>query len=120
MTIGFFMTTTSMFRLGLLGLRRRTGDYDLTLGFEPLQVVATIGGFLVGTAMLIFLVNVVRSAWAGAKAPANPWRSRSLEWQLPSPPPEESYPVPPVVVGGPYDYGVPGSVYVRVAPAEGS
>ncbi len=120
MTIGFFVITASMFRLGLLGLRRRTGDYDPTLGFEPLQVVATIGGFLVGIAMLIFLVNIVRSAWAGAKAPANPWCSRSPEWQLPSPPPEESYPVSPVVVGSPYDYGVPGSVYVRVAPAEGS
>ena len=120
MTIGFFMVTTSMFRIGLLGMRRRIGDYDPALGFDNWQTLATVGGFLVGISMLIFLVNIVQSVRAGAPAPANPWRSRSLEWQIPSPPPEVNYPVPPVVVGGPYEYGIPGSVYVRLGMAGAS
>ncbi len=114
MTVGFFVVTTTMFRLGILGMRRRIADYDPALGFDRWQMVTTIGGYLVGLGMLIFVVNIVRGAVAGRRAPANPWRSRSLEWQVSSPPPEENFPVPPVVVGGPYEYGVPGSVYVQV------
>lgn len=117
MTAGFFVTTFPMFRIGLLGMRRRVADYDAALGFAPWQIVTTVGGFLVGLAMLVFVVNVVKSVRAGVPAPANLGRSRSLEWQLSSPPREENYEVPPVVVGHPYDYGVPGSAYVRLAGA---
>ena len=120
MTIGFFMITTSMFRLGFQGMRRRIADYDPSLGFDTWQMVTTMGGYLVGLAVLIFVFNLVRSVRAGAPAPANPWRSRSMEWQIPSPPPEENYPAPPVVVGNPYHYGVPGSRYVMISPAGGS
>jgi len=120
MTIGFFIVTTSMFRIGLLGMRRRIADYDPALGFDGWQTLATVGGFLVALSMLVFVVNLVQSVRAGEPAPVNPWRSRSLEWQVPSPPPEANFPVPPVVVGGPYDYGVPGSVYVRLGVAGAS
>ncbi|GAB4513148.1 MAG: hypothetical protein Kow0047_24660 [Anaerolineae bacterium] len=119
MTVGFFTITLSMFRLGLLGMRRRIGDYDPTLGFDNWQLVTSIGGFLVGISMLIFVVNLIRSARHGVVAPANPWRSRSPEWQIPSPPPEVNFPEPPVVVGGPYDYGVRGSVYVTLPATSG-
>ena len=45
---------------------------------------------------------------------ANPWRSRAPEWQLVgSPVPEISYDRPIEVIGDPYDYGLPGSVYVK-------
>ncbi len=120
MTIGFFMVTTSMFRIGLLGMRRRIADYDPALGFGSWQSIATIGGFLVGLSMLIFAYNLVQSVRAGELAPVNPWRSRGLEWQIPSPPPEHNYLQPPIVVGHPYDYGVPGSVYVQFGIAGAS
>ncbi len=120
MIIGFFIVTTSMFRLGFLGMRRRIADYDPSMGLDQWQMMATMGGFLVGLGMLVFVFNLIRSARVGAPAPANPWRSRSLEWQIPSPPPEENYPAPPVVVGNPYDYGVPGSTYVMMSPVGGS
>jgi cytochrome c oxidase subunit I len=42
----------------------------------------------------------------------NPWRSRSLEWQLSSPPPPENFKRVPVILSGPYDYGVPGALPV--------
>ena len=103
--------------LGLLGMLRRIADYEPLPGFEDSNLMVTIGGFMVGVAMLIFVVNLVSSFRARVPAPANPWRSRSPEWQIPSPPPEENFPSPPVVVGSPYDYGVPGSVYVRIESA---
>jgi cytochrome c oxidase subunit 1 len=36
----------------------------------------------------------------------NPWRSRGLEWQVPSPPPPGNFARVPVVISGPYEYGV--------------
>jgi cytochrome c oxidase subunit 1 len=111
MTIGFFLTTLAMLRIGLLGMRRRVADYDPSLGFTPLQLLATLGGMLVGIAFVLFLANIVLSALVGIKAASNPWRSRSLEWQAPSPPPAGNFPHPPIVIGHPYDYGVPGAVF---------
>jgi cytochrome c oxidase subunit 1 len=72
---------------------------------------------MVAVSMIVFGINLLVSLRAKEPAPANPWRSRSLEWQVSSPPPEENFPAPPVVVGGPYDYGVPESTYVQFGPA---
>jgi cytochrome c oxidase subunit 1 len=48
------------------------------------------------------------SSWArGARAPANPWQAIGLEWLLPSPPPAENFGEHvPVVISGPYGYGL--------------
>jgi cytochrome c oxidase subunit 1 len=42
---------------------------------------------------------------------ANPWRALTLEWQVSSPPPIFNFDSVPTVVGGPYEYGVPGAVH---------
>ncbi len=44
-------------------------------------------------------------------AAANPWRAHTLEWQVSSPPPIFNFDEVPTVVGGPYEYGVPGAVH---------
>jgi cytochrome c oxidase subunit 1 len=113
MLVGLTIMNVAMYRLGLAGMLRRVADYDPQPGFAAWNTVATVGGFIIGLSFLVFVINMVVSLAARQPAPANPWRSRSPEWQIPSPPPEESYPTPPVVVGEPYDYGVPGSEYVR-------
>ena len=41
----------------------------------------------------------------------NPWRAHSIEWQVSSPPPIFNFDEVPTVVGGPYEYGVPGAVH---------
>jgi cytochrome c oxidase subunit I len=41
----------------------------------------------------------------------NPWRANSIEWQVSSPPPVFNFDEIPTVVGGPYEYGVPGAVH---------
>ena len=66
--------------------------------------------------MLIMKISMVVSARRGEVADANPWRSRSPEFQIPSPIPERSYPAPFVVVGEPYDYGKAGA-YVEFLPS---
>ena len=49
---------------------------------------------------------------------ANPWRALTLEWQVSSPPPIFNFDRVPTVVGGPYEYGVPGAVHGIFKPAE--
>jgi cytochrome c oxidase subunit 1 len=59
------------------------------------------------------------SSWkGGARAESNPWRSLTLEWQVSSPPPIFNFDNVPTVVGGPYEYGVPGAVHGIFRPAE--
>ena len=53
---------------------------------------------------------IVSWKW-GPIAPGNPWRAHTLEWQVSSPPPIFNFDDVPTVVGGPYEYGVPGAVH---------
>lgn len=116
MTAGFFIAYLPMFWLGLNGMRRRVADYDPSLGLGDMNMVTTIGGFMIGLAMLFFFINLIFSLWRGKPALANPWRSKTLEWQVSSPPPEDNFSSPPQVTGSPYGYGVPGFGHAAIPP----
>jgi cytochrome c oxidase subunit 1 len=120
MVPAFWVQSLGQMNIGVQGMRRRIADYDPALNMEFGQLLITIAGFVIGIAVLICLYNLMRSARKGEVAETNPWRSRSPEWQIPSPIPEQSYAQPFVVVGDPYDYGLPGSTYVRMSPAGAS
>jgi len=63
---------------------------------------------VLGFSMLIFLFNTVYSLiFVRAKAERNPWRSKSIEWQLPTPVPVHNFEQIPVFDSDPYDYGTP-------------
>lgn len=116
----FYVMSLGQMLAGLLGMRRRIGDYDPALGLEPHHLLITLAGFIIFISVCIFVYNVVVSLRKEPVSETNPWRSRSPEWQLPSPVPLHNYEHNPfVVVGDPYDYGLEGSQYVSmgVAPA---
>lgn len=116
MTPAFWVQSLVQMQIGLHGMRRRIADYDPALGIDNGQVLITLAGFAIGLAMLVMIYNLLASARRGEVAAVNPWGSRSPEWQIPWPIPEHNYPQPLVVVGEPYDYGLPGSTYVRLNP----
>ncbi len=80
--------------------------------------VMTVAGFLIALGVLVFIINAFWSMRNGEIATGNIWNSRSPEWQVPSPMPIHNYDKPFEVVGEPYDYGLPGSVYVKFKEEE--
>ncbi len=114
MTPSFLVLTLFMMRVGLLGMRRRIADYDPMLGFDPWHLAMTIAAFLIAIAVLIFFYNIVQTLRSPVMETGNIWNSRSPEWQVPSPMPAHNYDKEFEVVGEPYDYGLPGSVYVKM------
>jgi cytochrome c oxidase subunit I len=113
MMIGFNATFLPMFSLGMQGMNRRIADYTPDLADANRAV--SMGGFFLGTSFVIFLYNFIRSWARGPVAPANPWGARTLEWQIPSPPPHENFEVPPIVLADPYGYGEPDSVHADIS-----
>ena len=57
--------------------------------------------------MVVFFANVIWSWRYGEKAGPNPWEAKTLEWQIPSPVPQENFAEIPTVTSGPYEYGKP-------------
>ena len=105
--VAFNVTFFPMHYVGLQGMPRRVADYAPQ--FADWNMVSSIGAFALGASTMIFIYNVVVSWNRGEPAPSNPWRSMTIEWQLPSPPSKFNFDEIPQVVGGPYEYGVPGA-----------
>ena len=98
--IGFHMTFFVQHFLGLLGMPRRVWTYLPGQGFDTLNLISTIGAFLMGVGTICFLINVVATSAKPRNAADDPWEDgRSLEWSIPSPPPEYNFKQTPLVRG---------------------
>jgi cytochrome c oxidase subunit I len=96
--IGFNLTFMIQHVLGMYGMPRRVFTYPPLPGWEAMNMISTVGAFVLAFAVLVFLVNVMVSLRSGEVAGDNPWNAWTLEWATTSPPPHENFPkgVPPV------------------------
>ena len=94
--IGFNVAFFPMHILGLQGMPRRVYTYSQTSGWEPLNLLSTVGAVTIAASMIVFVVNLLRS-WRGPRAADNPWRAPGLEWATSSPPPQYNFAEIPVV-----------------------
>jgi cytochrome c oxidase subunit 1 len=99
---GFNLLYFPMFVLGWQGMPRRY--YDYLPRFQGLNVVSTIGSWIVATGLLLLFANLLRSAAKGTPSGPDPWGGTTLEWQTSSPPPTENFAETPHVTRGPYKY----------------
>ena len=108
----FLLANGTFFPMHILGIRghpRRYYDpsvFDWLSPVQPLNQFISICAILMGLVQIIFLLNVFYSLFFGPKAGRNPWESNSLEWETTSPPPHGNFETTPIVLRGPYEYGV--------------
>ncbi len=100
--IGFNATFLPQFVLGSRGMPRRY--YNYLPEFQALHQASTVGSWILGLGFLIMAGYLFASLRKKMDAPANPWHSRTLEWQTSSPPITHNFHEIPSVGGGPYDY----------------
>jgi cytochrome c oxidase subunit I len=113
--IFFNLTFGPMHLIGIQGMPRRVAEYAQK--FAAWNLFISLSSFVLGASTLIFVYNMVASWRGGPRASSNPWRALTLEWQVSSPPPIFNFDSVPTVVGGPYEYGVPGAVHGIFKPA---
>ncbi len=89
--IGMNLTFFPMHFSGLLGMSRRIYTYDAGQGWDLFNMMATYGTYLLVVATTVFVWNFVRSRTRGAIAGNDPWGAATLEWSIPSPPPEYNF-----------------------------
>jgi cytochrome c oxidase subunit 1 len=91
--IGFHTTFLVQHWLGNEGMPRRYADYLPSDGFTTLNVISTVGAFILGLSTLPFLWNVFRSYRYGEVVTVDdPWGfGNSLEWATSCPPPRHNF-----------------------------
>jgi cytochrome c oxidase subunit I len=95
--IGFNLTFMIQHVLGMFGMPRRVFTYPPLPGWEAMNMISTIGAFVLAIAVLVLIFNIAISLRSGKIAGDNPWGAWTLEWATTSPPPPENFTrVPPV------------------------
>jgi cytochrome c oxidase subunit I len=94
---GFNIAFFPMHLVGMMGMPRRVYTYPAGMGWDLLNMISTVGAFIVAAALLLFVLNVLVSVKRGPLAGSDPWQASSLEWATSSPPPVYNFANIPVV-----------------------
>jgi len=95
--VGMNLTFFPMHIVGLEGMPRRQYTYPPDLGWTGLNLLETIGAYLLAAGLVIVVVNLTVSRFRGARVGNDPWEGDTLEWATTSPPPAYNYAVIPRV-----------------------
>jgi cytochrome c oxidase subunit I+III len=95
--VGMNVTFFPQHFLGLMGMPRRVYTYQSGLGWASLNLLSSIGAYVLAAGFLLSLGNLVVARFRGVPAPANPWGADTLEWATSSPPPTYNFAGFPVV-----------------------
>ncbi len=83
--IGFNMTFLLMHMTGLLGMPRRVYTYEVGLGWDWLNLLSSVGGFVMAIGVAVVILDLALHFRFGRRAVPNPWRADTLEWSIPMP-----------------------------------
>ncbi|HEY3860452.1 MAG TPA: cytochrome c oxidase subunit I [Verrucomicrobiae bacterium] len=97
--IGFNLTFFVQHFLGFMGMPREVYTYPDLPGWGMINMLSTIGAFILGFSMLLLGANILWSLLRGAPAGDNPWNAWTLEWATASPPPMNNFERVPLIRG---------------------
>jgi cytochrome c oxidase subunit 1 len=97
MFVGTLVTFMIQHSLGLDGMPRRVYEYDNVGHLQLYNQISTVGSWILAAGVLVTVLNVMRSLRSGAVAGPDPWKANTLEWFVPSPPPENNFDLIPRV-----------------------
>lgn len=97
--VGMNITFFPMHFLGLNGMPRRIYTYTTDFGWDWLNMLSSVGYFVIVVGILVFLVNFFLSLKNGKESGHDPWDAPGLEWSISSPPPAYNFAKVPQVVG---------------------
>lgn len=96
--IGFYVCFMPQYALGFMGMTRRIYTYPVAAGWTGMNLVSTIGAYLMGIGFLFIVIEVLYSIKYGERdLTGDPWDGRTLEWSIPSPAPHYNFAVIPTV-----------------------
>jgi len=89
--VGFNLTFFMMHLTGLLGMPRRVEVYPANIGWTELNLLSSVGGFILGFGFALVVLDVLQTLFVGRASRRNPWRASSLEWAMMLPPPSYNF-----------------------------
>jgi cytochrome c oxidase subunit 1 len=95
--VGFNVAFLVQHALGLSGMPRRIYEYPDRGSFHTLNLISTIGAFILAAGVLVTVFNVLRSLKRGVAAGPDPWKANTLEWFVTSPPPDNNFDTIPAI-----------------------
>lgn len=81
--IGFHVTFFLMHITGLRGMPRRIATYPEGLGWDRLNMLSTLGSYILAAGVAVFVIDFILHRWRGPLAGRNPWGAGTLEWLYP-------------------------------------
>ncbi|HEX2987932.1 MAG TPA: cytochrome c oxidase subunit I [Chloroflexota bacterium] len=91
LVVGFLFTFQPFHILGLLGMPRRIYTFAGNMGWNELNLIGTLGAYVIAVAAVVFLWNLMASLRNGRVAGPDPWDAWTLEWATSSPPPVHNF-----------------------------
>ncbi|MBS3651841.1 cytochrome c oxidase subunit I [Pseudaminobacter sp. 19-2017] len=116
--LGFHGTFLLLHWAGLLGMRRRIDSIEPGSGWELINLLASIGGFVMAIGFALVLIDVGVNAAVAVRGRRNPWRAATLEWAMPAPSPSYNLASLPKVLSRYPLYDDP-DLPLRIARGEG-
>ncbi|HVL76660.1 MAG TPA: cytochrome c oxidase subunit I [Noviherbaspirillum sp.] len=95
--MGFNITFLPMHVTGIMGMPRRSYTYLPEMGWEYLNLISTVGGFISAAGIGMLIVDFLLHFLHGKRCGQNPWKAGTLDWAIAVPVPPYNFVALPVV-----------------------
>jgi cytochrome c oxidase subunit I+III len=89
--VGFNLTFFMMHLTGLMGMPRRIHTYPSNFGWDGLNLLSSIGGFILTMGFALFAVDMILQFRFGRGFRRNIWKASTLDWAMPTRPPSYAF-----------------------------